>query len=228
MAIACRCPACRADLGVAEKLAGRKVKCPKCAGTVVVPPGEALEELPRAKPLSPRGAEVIADRQQGEADAAAEGFPNIVVDTSAGPAASRTGGRKTPPKVAGKKTRRPVWLVASYVSAAVLAVVVVLVLIDRLGGGWLTSWFEERSFLVLDWPESERSEAAVFIDNRKQELPRSGPVEFTVKPGPHRIVMLRRGYKQVETMISLKKDERHRYKPRWTELAAAAFDPETW
>jgi S1-C subfamily serine protease len=76
---------------------------------------------------------------------------------------------------------------------------------------------------VLDWPASERSGAAVYIDGRKQELPRSGPAEFTLNPGPHRVVMLRRGYEQVEARVSLKANDRHRYTPRWTGIAAASF-----
>jgi hypothetical protein len=243
MAIDCRCPACGANLEVAEKHAGREVECPQCAGTVVVPDAQSREKLPVARPIAPPrrrppvapvetppadSAEVIAGADQTAAhpaDAAGGGFPNIVVDPAAGWPAGRRGSRKIQTTGARKpksKTGRPVWLAASFV----LAVVVAAVLIDRLGGGRLTSWSEERSSLVLDWPESERGGAAVLIDNRRQELPRSGPVEYTVKPGPHCIVLRRRGYEQLETRVSLTKDQRHRYKPRWTQLVVTAFEPE--
>ncbi len=239
MAIDCRCPSCGANLRVAEKQAGHRVKCPKCAGAIVVPDADASKKLPMAKPIVPprrrppaaaagtppaNTAEVIAEGDQAGAEASRGGFPNIVVDPEAGSPTSRRSSPRRGEKAAKKSKPRagkPLWLWASGVSAAVLAVVVVAVFIHRFGGSWLASADQPRSVLVLDWPVSQRSGAAVFIDGRKQSLPRSGRVEFALKPGPHQIVMLRRGYEQVETRMSLNADQRHHYKPRWKEFEVA-------
>ena len=245
MAIECRCPSCGTSLKVAQQHAGRRVKCPKCAGVIVVPEADTPVQLPLATstvpprrrppgatgvtPAPPAGGTsadatgVIADRDRAGSDAAGGGSLNIVIDAEAGSLAGRRGGRKTGAAQQPKpKGGRPAWLLASGVSAAVLAVVVVAVLVSRIGGRWLASADQRQAVLVLDWPETQRSGAAVFIDDGpQQKLPRSGPVEFTLKPGPHRVVMIRRGYEQVETKISLKADQRHQYQPRWTEIAAA-------
>ena len=258
MAIDCHCPSCGANLQVAENYAGRRVRCPKCAGVIVVPQTDAPAQLPVARPIvpprrrPPRATGVTpvppaggpaadaagASTDRASTDAAGGGLPNIVVDPEAGSLAGRrpllrsggttAGGRGRKTKAAAgpkPKARRPAWLLASGVSAAVLAVVVVAVLVYRVGGGWPAAADQEQAVLVLDWPETQRSGAAVYIDGRQQELPRSGPAEFTLKPGPHRVVMLRRGYEQVETRISLKADQRHQYQPRWTEIAAAGDRP---
>lgn len=244
MAIDCRCPSCGANFRVAEKHAGHRIKCPNCAGAIVVPDAEASKKLPMAKAIAPPRLrppvaaagtppadtpEVIAEGDQAGADASGGGFPNIVVDPEAGSPTTRRSSRRTGEKAAKKSQPRagkPVWLWASGVSAAVLAVVVVAVFIHRLGGGWLASADQPRSVLVLDWPVSQRSGAAVFIDGREQNLPRSGRVEFALTPGPHRIEMLRRGYEPVETRMSLKADQRHRYRPRWKEFEVAFAGPE--
>ncbi|MHC4177634.1 MAG: hypothetical protein ACYSWU_09010, partial [Planctomycetota bacterium] len=236
MAIDCHCPSCGANLKVAEKHAGHRVKCPKCTGAITVPAADAPKELPVAKPIAPPrrrppvaaagtppadAAEVIADRDSTGADAAEGGFPNIVVDPQAGSPAGRPASRKTETKAARKskpKTRRPLWLLASFASAAVLAVAVIGVLIYKYGGIGLAFEDQEQSVLVLKWPEGERKDAAVFIDGRPQKLPRSGPVEYPLKPGAHRIVMLRIGYEQEETRISLKAGQRRGYSPVWKRI----------
>jgi hypothetical protein len=239
MTIHCRCPSCGAHLRVAEKHAGRRVKCPKCAGVIAVADAAPPKKLPVAKPIEPPGpcptaseaetppadAEPIMDRDQARTDPAGGGLPNIVVDPEAGPLASRRGGRKANTDAAEgskPKTGKPVWLLAGCVTAAALAVVVTAVLLYHFGGSWLGSADQQRSVLVLDWPASERGGAAVYVDDRKQELPQSGPAEFTLKPGTHRIVMLRRGYEQVETRISLGAGQRQHYRPCWTPSAIAS------
>lgn len=231
MAIDCRCPTCGTELKVAEKHAGRKVKCPRCAGVIAVGEGTAVKKLPVAEPIEPPRAdtaEVIAEGDQAGGDASGKGFPNIVVDPAAGSLAGRSGGRKAK-AVTAKKLRpwagKPKWLVASGATAAVLAVAVVVVLVHRFGGSLLGPADQEQSVLVLDLPVSERDEAAVFLDGRRQKLPRSGPVELTVKPGRHRVVMLRRGYEQVEKQLSLKANDRHRYKPQWTRSEEGPTGP---
>lgn len=232
MAIECDCPSCGANLEVAEEHAGRKVKCPQCAGAILVAEADASKEVPVAKPIEPppRLPPVIAPERAAESVEMAEdsdpagpepaggGLPNIMVGPPAGSPVGRRGGRTT----RTTERSRPVWLLAGGISAIVLAVVVVAVLVYWFGGGWLGF---SGSVLVLDWPESHRNGAAVLIDGQRHKLPRSGSVEFALEPGRHRIVMLRRGYQQVDARISLKANDRQRYRPRWTPSESAAFGP---
>jgi hypothetical protein len=46
------CPGCKTTLRIRPDLAGKKVKCPRCAGWVVVPAQEAIQaEPPEVEPL---------------------------------------------------------------------------------------------------------------------------------------------------------------------------------
>lgn len=242
MAIDCHCSSCGANLRVAGKHAGRKVKCPKCAGVIAVPEADPPENLPVAKPVGPpheqpadatsetppATAEVIADRAGPGADSAGEAFPNIVVDSDARPTAGRRGGRRTKTgatRKSGPGGGKRVWLVAGGISAAVVAVAVAVVLIYRLWGGGAAPVDQQRSVLVLNWPANEPRDAAVFIDRRQQKLPRSGPVKFSLEPGQHRIEILRRGYEPVDHTVSLKAGQSHHYEPPWTQALGAPGEP---
>ena len=115
MAIDCRCPSCGANFRVAEKHAGHRIKCPKCAGLIVVPDADASKKLPMAKAIAPPRlqppaaaagtppadtAEVIAEGDQAGVETSGEGFPNIVVDPGAGSPTSRRSSRRTGDKAA--------------------------------------------------------------------------------------------------------------------------------
>ncbi len=231
MAIDCRCPSCGANLKVAEKHAGRPVPCPKCAGVVTVPGAEAPGQRPPAEPRvpprrrpPPTAADSPADAVEATGDgdrsgASTDRLPEIKVDPQTGPLAARRGRRKARAADAsksGRLGRRPVWLLAGGVSVAVLVAVIAVLLF---------SGDRSQSILVLDWPAEERSGGTVSIDGRQQRLPPSGPVEFALKPGPHRVVMRRWGYEQIEATVSLEANDRHHYEPRWRRSEAVSSDP---
>lgn len=148
--------------------------------------------------------------------------------------ASRRGARKTTDETdaaTGAKTNKTLWLVAGGATAAVLVVVAVVV------GAVLATRSPSQStgppsaspkppVLVFDWPESERSGATILVDGRKRVVPASGKVQFRLKPGRHQLVMLRRGYEQIETSMTLAAGETHHYRPQWkpSEAAVAAAD----
>lgn len=74
---------------------------------------------------------------------------------------------------------------------------------------------------VLDWPEDQRAEAAVFIDGVQKPVPASGPVEYKVPPSLHRVLLVRRGFEPLELFRAFKRGEPFRYTPEWTGGTAA-------
>jgi len=89
--------------------------------------------------------------------------------------------------------------------------------------------FDKLGTLVLDWPESDRANAAVDIDGDRRELNSSGKVTYELPEGEHRVVLRRRGYEQVEYRLYVRKGEEVTRKPDWKEdkLAAKPDDPGT-
>jgi hypothetical protein len=69
--------------------------------------------------------------------------------------------------------------------------------------------------LVLDWPAKERNMGRVYIDLARVELPNIGPIEYSVKPGDHRIILNREGYEPIRFDVTLGDGERFSYKPEW-------------
>ena len=58
--------------------------------------------------------------------------------------------------------------------------------------------------LLLELPENVRKEARVTIDGKRKNLPSTGQVSYRLSPGSHRILLQRRGYKQIELEVALK------------------------
>jgi phage FluMu protein Com len=55
MPISLTCPKCSGKLRVADNLAGKKIKCPKCAAIVPVPASESASITAEATPAGPKG-----------------------------------------------------------------------------------------------------------------------------------------------------------------------------
>ena len=64
----------------------------------------------------------------------------------------------------------------------------------------------------------------VFIDLVRVELPSSGPVEYSMKPGNHQIILNREGYEPIRFDVTLGAGERSSYRPEWKLVM---FDSET-
>ena len=74
------------------------------------------------------------------------------------------------------------------------------------------------TLLVLTWPESERADAAVFVDGSRREVPKTGPVEYPleVQPGSYKIYITRKGFQRLEfSRLSHEGDQLPPYPVRW-------------
>ncbi|MDX1944915.1 MAG: trypsin-like peptidase domain-containing protein [Pirellulaceae bacterium] len=69
--------------------------------------------------------------------------------------------------------------------------------------------------LVLQWPPADRSEAAVFIDGKKLKVPLTGPVEFPLTSGEHEVVVIRRGYDQIDAKFAVSAGGAHTITPQF-------------
>jgi hypothetical protein len=75
----------------------------------------------------------------------------------------------------------------------------------------------EPAMLVMDWPEDQRADAAVFIDDRPQTVPVRGAVEYQVEPGRWRVVVRREGYQEIEEFLSFVPGQDRVWKPEFVE-----------
>ncbi|MCA9219299.1 MAG: trypsin-like peptidase domain-containing protein, partial [Planctomycetales bacterium] len=89
-------------------------------------------------------------------------------------------------------------------------------------GGDTASVPAGQAALVLDWPESDRQGASMLLDGQPVTFSASGPVEVTMSPGQHRLLLRRRGYEPIEYGFSVAAGERHRYTTEWTQSMLAA------
>lgn len=87
--------------------------------------------------------------------------------------------------------------------------------------------------LEVAWPDESRREGAIFVDNNRREVPRSGPVRVEVSAGMHHVVVMRRGYEPIEFRHRFEPGETFRFEPEWkTGLALpeapqkSSFGPE--
>jgi len=62
---------------------------------------------------------------------------------------------------------------------------------------------QEEAVLVLDWPEAERREATLLIDQNEVALPPSGPFEYRCSPGTHTIAATRPGFRPYHETVTV-------------------------
>ncbi|MBI3862060.1 MAG: hypothetical protein HY290_09205, partial [Planctomycetia bacterium] len=69
--------------------------------------------------------------------------------------------------------------------------------------------------LILDWPESARSEATLVLDGATLALPRQGPVRYRVSPGRRAMLLKRHGYQEIRETLLVKRGEERLFTPEW-------------
>jgi hypothetical protein len=149
MPIRFRCAYCNQLLGIARRKAGQVVRCPTCAGQVVVPNPEADEPL--SPPAAGNNDQMLFERSdfdnllndpEPESPAALgppPAPPPLLPPPPPAPAPVRTRGgtaaldAERPPS----STTRPPGIVLTPTAATVLTVVVILALAVAFGAGWL-------------------------------------------------------------------------------------------
>jgi S1-C subfamily serine protease/phage FluMu protein Com len=150
------------------------------------------------------------------AGAVATGIPSFDVTASQ----SSISGRSS---VATKRnaSRKPIpklwWIVGGAGTAAVLLIAIIVVAVSSMRGA-----LSGPTTLVFNWPTSERTGASLLIDGETIKVPASGEMAFELKPGEHRVLLRRRGYEQIEVLVSLGNGERRPFKPEWKENALAS------
>lgn len=214
-----RCPTCRMMLNVKEEYADPKAQCPHCSAPLAIPPTSAEESVPASDPAAVALPE--------------SSLPHIVTDPSDSGGGFRRG--STAAGITLRRSRTP-W-------PAIIASAIALMLVVVILGAAV--WFKSSgnanpdasatspdipapaepspTTLVLDWPEIQRPGSVIQIDGVQDSVPSAGPVQFKLKPGEHKLVILRRGYEPIEKRITLDKDE-YRYVPQWKEPAMARAD----
>lgn len=90
MSVKIRCPACRAVHSVHHRMQGKTIKCPSCAGEILVPTAEQFEAAARAtaETTSARPARTSAAKPAPQSSAASEP-PKSVRTSSPSPITSR-------------------------------------------------------------------------------------------------------------------------------------------
>lgn len=193
---------------------------PSQSGVFASPP-TAAAPLPAQSPTSPTG-----------------GFPNLNLNTSR-PTASGTHAAQPAPS-AGRKKSSPLPLVIGGAIGAVLLVgvgVVALIAMNRPmdsgaarsgtagSGGNAAPAATQDAALIIDWTESERASAGLSINGRKEPVPLTGEIKFTLPPGQHRIVLQRRGFEPIDQSVTLTRGEAERFTPQWKAGAVAVAVP---
>lgn len=76
-------------------------------------------------------------------------------------------------------------------------------------------WAVRPATLVLDWPVKERRGSQLLIDGTPEQVPKANPVEVSMTPGKHRVVLRRRGYDPIEWELDLGRGAREEKRVEW-------------
>lgn len=208
MQIHCRCRSCDKKFKVDAKLAGRKLRCSKCGGEVVVPPmATALDDeeeadgsvsyldLPAVTPESatprPGSSSKIRPGSSSKLRSAAGGGSSTSRHSAVRPA---------------RKSQTPL----------ILAAVIGILLI---GGGVLVFLSAARDpVLLLEWPVEDRADASLTVDRKEIPLTAEMPMRVTVTPGQHQVMIRRRGFEPYEWNINVDRGDQQTLKPEWKAM----------
>jgi len=82
-------------------------------------------------------------------------------------------------------------------------------------------WFDRQqtTTLVLDWPETDRVDATLWIDGTSRRLAAQGLLEVPVRPGKRVVKLERGGYEPFEAEFNLSSGERRIVRPEWKPTA---------
>jgi len=179
-------------------------------------PPAAATPLPTQAPVSP-----------------ASGFPNLNLTTSK-PASGAVATQPGAPHSHKKSGPLPL-LIAGGIAVVLLVgigVVVAIVMNQPAGVGQARPPINPAAqasvsdaTLVIDWSDEERRGAGLAINGRKEPIPASGEVKFTLPPGQYRIFLQRRGFEPIDESVTLAQGESEHFTPQWKASAIAAATP---
>ena len=103
----------------------------------------------------------------------------------------------------------------------IAAAVAILALLGAALAWW--GWHKAgEATVVVDWPESERSEATLIVDGTRYSLRLKGPLKYRVEPGQRTIRLKREGYEEIDESLVLARREERRFVPEWQPLPQTA------
>jgi serine/threonine protein kinase len=76
-------------------------------------------------------------------------------------------------------------------------------------------WMLRPAQLVLHWPVDERAGSRLDVDGEQVNVPSADPAKISLSPGPHRIVLRRRGYDQLEWSMTFARGDRLEQRVEW-------------
>ncbi|HVC97904.1 MAG TPA: serine/threonine-protein kinase [Pirellulales bacterium] len=126
----------------------------------------------------------------------------------------------TPPSVVSQSSRRPSGAIRlrrgdfgrkNLVVGVAVGVAVSLPIIG------LFLWLTRPGTLALDW-RGDRKGCGLNVDNEPMAIPTGNPAMISLSPGKHRVVARRRGYDQIEWVITIGRGERIDRKVEWKKL----------
>jgi len=85
------------------------------------------------------------------------------------------------------------------------------------------AWEEAgQATLIVEWPESERSQATLVLDGIGYSPQKKGPLRYRVSPGRRTIKLKREGYDDINESLLLTRGEERHFKPDWQVLPQTA------
>jgi S1-C subfamily serine protease len=237
MDVRCQCTHCQARFKVEARFAGKKARCPKCQQIVAVPK-ESLEPQAASQAQDqaavPAAATIPAPQPKAGIpsvpDAAERGIPSFQIQT-AGTASAKSGaGGKA--ASAKKQPQNLLPLIAAggiaagiLVAGGIAAAVVFSNSSGRQTGNASTApagVSGSAGVLILDWPASDRKQALLSIDGRREHYSQDGEIKITLPPGAHRVFIQRRGFVPFDSEITLARGGTQRLVPQWKAVVEAA------
>ena len=236
-----QCSKCKAIITVPAEGSGLEKKKLRKAkplpATPASPAAAAPPDTPRPAASVPPAAAPAPPR---DSNSSAAGMPETKIESkltaNAAATPAPTGiALDTAPKsmtstrrVKRKKNSSVGLLIVGGGGVAVLAALVVGILLysnsaqSGSGGQGGGSGSAGSAELVLDWKEGDRGDAALLIDGKRVPVQPTGELRYPLSSGNHRVILQRRGFDQVEVVVSLKQGDTHTFAPDWQRSFAAA------
>jgi S1-C subfamily serine protease len=126
-----------------------------------------------------------------------------------------------------QNNQKLIWIITGSVTAVAVLVVATVLLFGGNGTPGSTGNASDQgvagvnpinpAHLVFDWPEEERIAAKLEIDGKPWTIPATGPMDFTLPKGSHRIGLRRLGNAAIDQSVVLKDGERFQFQPEWKQ-----------
>ena len=200
------------------------------------PPASQSATFPKPAATAPLPGQsaVFAKPAGAAAPLPSGGFPNLNL-ASTKPAAGGAAAQPQAAPVRRKFNLLPI-VIGGGLGVAILAGIGIAVLISmnqpagdggKAGGprGKVARAPASDATLVIDWADEERRGAGLAINGRKEPIPASGEIKFTLPPGEHKILLQRRGFEPIEQSVTLARGESEHVTPQWKASSIAAATP---